>query len=126
MAGLNSDLLENWALDMIRLLLYPDNIKRSSDSVNDPLASDRFISFTTSSEGASVIAEDEILRLLRFISLNRFDQDSHGLIHTFSHPFACTGIDLLYLSTFGTANLLIKDSDIEEVTNILQALNTDS
>ncbi|KAJ9081851.1 hypothetical protein DSO57_1010524 [Entomophthora muscae] len=142
MAGLNSDLLENWALDMIRLLLYPDNIKRSSDSVNDPLASDRFISFTTSSEGASVIAEDEsldyfdsyllnrdqdstCLRLIQ-ISLNRFDQDSHGLVHTFSHPFACTGIDLLYLSTFGTANLLIKDSDIEEVTNILQALNNDS
>ncbi|KAF9907237.1 hypothetical protein BX616_000498 [Lobosporangium transversale] len=95
----------------------------------------RFISFTTTDEGASLIAGQEVLSqfedhmlnksssetMLRCIQvdLSRFGLDTFGLVYSMSNPLVDQDVNLLCMSTSRTANVLVYDSDLQKSLRIL-------
>ncbi|KAG0300103.1 GATS protein-like 3, partial [Linnemannia gamsii] len=117
LAGLTPEYQAEWAVTLIKVLFYPDQLPGfSSDSKS------RFISFTTTDEGTSLIADQEVLghfedhmlnmssseTMLRCIQvdLSTFGLDTYGLVYSMSNPLVDHGINFLCLSTFRTANVL--------------------
>ncbi len=45
--------------------------------------------------------------------------DKYGIIHSVARPLTEAGIDLLYLSTFSTANILVAEHRLSEAERIL-------
>lgn len=45
--------------------------------------------------------------------------DKYGIIHSVARPLTEAGIELLYLSTFSTANILVADHRLSEAERIL-------
>ncbi|KAG0201606.1 GATS protein-like 3, partial [Mortierella sp. NVP41] len=130
LAGLAPEYQAEWAVTLIKVLFYPDQLPGfSSDSKS------RFISFTTTDEGTSLIADQEVLgnfeehmlnmssseTILRCIQvdLSTFGLDTYGLVYSMSNPLVDHGVNLLCLSTFRTANVLVQDSDLEKSLKIL-------
>ncbi|KAK3836632.1 MAG: hypothetical protein JOS17DRAFT_488006 [Linnemannia elongata] len=130
LAGLAPEYQAEWAVTLIKVLFYPDQLPGfSSDSKS------RFISFTTTDEGTSLIADREVLghfedhmlnmssseTMLRCIQvdLSTFGLDTYGLVYSMSNPLVDHGVNLLCLSTFRTANVLVQDSDLEKSLKIL-------
>lgn len=85
----------------------------------------RFFSYTATNEGVSLIADQHILNLfeedalfqeqdtvpLRVIQVNLAgtNLDCCGIVRSISHPLANEAhINLLYLSTFKTANIIVR------------------
>lgn len=98
--------------------------------------SHRFFSYTATNEGISLIADEAMLELfeeqalfqdeesvpLRVIqvSLAGSNLDRCGIVRSISQPLAAEAhINLLYLSTFKTANILVSADDIERAEEIL-------
>ncbi|KAF9905492.1 GATS protein-like 3 [Linnemannia zychae] len=130
LAGLAPEYQAEWAVTLIKVLFYPDQLPGFN---ND--SKSRFISFTTTDEGTSLIADQEVLghfaehmlnmssseTMLRCIQvdLSTFGLDTYGLVYSMSNPLVDHGINLLCLSTFRTANVLVQDSDLEKSLKIL-------
>ncbi|KAF9212222.1 hypothetical protein BGZ59_007068 [Podila verticillata] len=93
------------------------------------------MSFTTTDEGTSLIADQEVLgyfeeHMLNMslsqtplrciqVDLSTFGLDTYGLVYSMSNPFVESDINLLCLSTFRTANVLVQDADLEKAMKIL-------
>jgi hypothetical protein len=45
--------------------------------------------------------------------------DKYGIIHSVARPLTEAGIELLFLSTFSTANILVADHQLAEAERIL-------
>ncbi|KAF9427699.1 GATS protein-like 3 [Entomortierella beljakovae] len=132
MAGLAPDFQTEWGVTLIKVLFYPDQIPGFTRDVNS-----RFISFTTTDEGTSLIADQEVLAqfgehmlnrsssetILRCIQvdLSTFGLDTCGLVYSMSNPLVDHGINLLCMSTYRTANVLVHDADLEKSLEILSS-----
>ncbi|KAF9585594.1 GATS protein-like 3 [Lunasporangiospora selenospora] len=130
LAGLAPEYQADWAVTLLKVLFYPEQLAGfSSDSES------RFISFTVTDEGTSLIADQEVLAqfeehmlnmssaetMLRCIQvdLSTFGLDTYGLVYSMSNPLVDHGVNLLCLSTIRTANVLVHDSDLENSLKIL-------
>ncbi|KAF9109150.1 GATS protein-like 3 [Mortierella sp. AM989] len=130
LAGLAPDYQAEWAVTLIKVLFYPEQLPEFSSDTKS-----RFISFTTTDEGTSLIADQEVLghfeehmlhrssseTMLRCIQvdLSTFGLDTYGLVYSMSNPLVDHDVNLLCLSTLRTANVLVHDSDLEKSLKIL-------
>ncbi|KAG0255656.1 hypothetical protein BG011_004987 [Mortierella polycephala] len=144
--GLNTELEDGhqpWILKVIKVLFYHDKVKEqaSCDGRGPKHDAPRFFSFTATSECVSMITDTYILdefeehelfmdmetcplRLIQ-LDLQRFGLDKFGIIHSVARPLTEAGIELLYLSTFSTANILVADyrlSDAEKILTLVPIL----
>ncbi|KAF9344464.1 hypothetical protein BGX34_005649 [Mortierella sp. NVP85] len=138
--GLNVDLESGhqpWILKVIKILFYDDKVREEAVHAGNGPKYDapRFFSFTVTSECVSMITDTYILkefeehelfmdmetRPLRLIQLDlhRFGLDKYGIIHSVARPLTEAGIDLLYLSTFSTANILVVEHRLADAEKIL-------
>lgn len=128
LAGLAPDNREEWAVTLLKVLFYPEQLPGFSSTKS------HFISFTTTDEGTSLIADEEVLghfeehvlnqspsEKLRCIQvdLSSFGQDTYGLVYSMSNPLVDHDVNLLCLSTLRTANVLVHDSDLELSLKVL-------
>ncbi|KAI9105351.1 hypothetical protein DFS34DRAFT_599043 [Phlyctochytrium arcticum] len=83
----------------------------------------RFFSYTATEEGISVVADDSVLnhfpehflnmsttpRPLKCIQidLSEYGLDRYGIVYSMADPLSRSGINLLYMSTYMTANILV-------------------
>ncbi|KAG0213517.1 hypothetical protein BGX28_004153 [Mortierella sp. GBA30] len=138
--GLNTELEtghQPWILKVIKILFYHDKVKEAAirSGRQPPHEAPRFFSFTATSECVSMITDTYILeefeehelfmdmdtcplRLIQ-LDLHRFGLDKYGIIHSVARPLTEAGIDLLYLSTFSTANILVAEHRLSEAERIL-------
>ncbi|KAI7829877.1 hypothetical protein BC939DRAFT_324104 [Gamsiella multidivaricata] len=138
--GLNTDLEaghQPWILKVIKILFYHDEIKKEAIRAGRGPTHDapRFFSFTATSECVSMITDTYILeefeehelfmdmethplRLIQ-LDLHRFGLDKYGIIHSVARLLTEAGIDLLYLSTFSTANILVVEHRLSDAEKIL-------
>ncbi|ORZ04578.1 hypothetical protein BCR41DRAFT_195846 [Lobosporangium transversale] len=138
--GLNTDLESGhqpWILKVIKILFYHDKIKQVAiDTGRGPTHdAPRFFSFTATADCVSMITDTYILeefeehelfmdhdtcplRLIQ-LDLRRFGLDKYGIIHSVARPLTEAGIDLLYLSTFSTANILVVEHRLSDAERIL-------
>ncbi|ORX89429.1 hypothetical protein K493DRAFT_315442 [Basidiobolus meristosporus CBS 931.73] len=134
LVGLDKEYRDNWAMTLIRILLYPELEEdfRSTKS--------RFVSFTATEDGISLIVEESVLaqfehyminmsltrlpmRLIQ-IDLSIFVCDRYGIVHSMSNPLSDAGINLIYLSTTQCANVLVEEDHLPIAQQILEALDT--
>ncbi|KAJ3283120.1 Cytosolic arginine sensor for mTORC1 subunit 2 [Borealophlyctis nickersoniae] len=141
LVGLNREYVESWAMKIIRIIFYPDVIVdgRRGSRVSDPL-SPRLFSYTSTEEGISLVADEDVLaqfpdhmiymsvmpRPLRCIQVDLTAQgveasgtDRYGIVYSMADPLAASGINLLFLSTFMTSNILVKAQDLPKALMIL-------
>ncbi|KAG0273420.1 hypothetical protein BGZ96_004855 [Linnemannia gamsii] len=138
--GLNTELEaghQPWLLKIIKILFYHEKVKDEATLAGNGPTHDapRFFSFTATSECVSMITDTYILeefeehelfmdmetcplRLIQ-LDLHRFGLDKYGIIHSVARPLTEAGIELLYLSTFSTANILVADHRLSEAERIL-------
>ncbi|KAI1300683.1 hypothetical protein EDD11_006062 [Mortierella claussenii] len=138
--GLNTDLeaaYQPWILKIIKILFYHDKVKDEAVCAGRGPTHDapRFFSFTATSECVSMITDTYILeefeehelfmdnetcplRLIQ-LDLHRFGLDKYGIIHSVARPLTEAGIELLYLSTFSTANILVAEHRLSDAERIL-------
>ncbi|CAO0793448.1 unnamed protein product [Mucor circinelloides] len=129
--GLNPHYRSDWAMTVLKILSYPELI--SADGSQEDT---RFFSYTASSDGISLIANQNILDLFeqdaifqdeesqtyRVIQVNLAGSnlDRCGIVWSISHPLAAEAhINLLYLSTFKSANVLVSSDDLGKAEAIL-------
>ncbi|KAF9386213.1 hypothetical protein CPC16_007691 [Podila verticillata] len=138
--GLNTELEaghQPWILKVIKILFYHDKVKEKAIQAGRRPEHDapRFFSFTVTSECVSMITDVYILqefeeyelfmdmdtcplRLIQ-LDLHRFGLDKYGIIHSVARPLTEAGIELLYLSTFSTANILVMEHRLIDAEKIL-------
>ncbi|KAJ3158855.1 hypothetical protein HDU86_002543 [Geranomyces michiganensis] len=95
----------------------------------------RFFNYTADEEGISLVADADVLaqfpehcinsslsrRPLKCIQvdLSEYGLDRYGIVCSMADPLAAAGIDLLFLSTFTTANVLVDEEDLPKAIGIL-------
>ncbi|KAG0095862.1 hypothetical protein BGZ93_005373 [Podila epicladia] len=143
--GLNTELEagdQPWILKVIKILFYHDKVKEKAIQAGRGPEHDapRFFSFTVTSECVSMITDVYILeefeehelfmdmdtcplRLIQ-LDLQRFGLDKYGIIHSVARPLTEAGIELLYLSTFSTANILVMEHRLIDAEKILSGSGT--
>ncbi|ORX58399.1 hypothetical protein BCR36DRAFT_343556 [Piromyces finnis] len=142
--GLNREYMEGWALVMMKIMFYPELLKTEEEIENDN--SSRFFSYTSTDEGISLIVEEQILELfeehminmsltprpLRCIQIDlttfgvgTLRLDRCGIVYSMSDPLTKSGINLLYLSTFKTANVLVNESMLNQTLEVLDIYGED-
>ncbi|KAF9378287.1 GATS protein-like 3 [Podila verticillata] len=130
LTGLSLDYQAQWAVTLLKVLFYPEELPGYSSEKRS-----RFMSFTTTDEGTSLIADQEVLgyfeeHMLNMslsqtplrciqVDLSTFGLDTYGLVYSMSNPLVESDINLLCLSTFRTANVLVQDADLEKAMQIL-------
>ena len=113
MTGLDVDFESEYGMDLIRVLFHSPNRG--------------FFSFTHTHEGTSLITSKETIlglglqptRELKCIQVNLLDMDGYGVVHSMSKRLAGVGIDLLYLSTLKSGNVLVPCHDVETSIQLL-------
>ncbi|KAF9431356.1 hypothetical protein BGZ76_000416, partial [Entomortierella beljakovae] len=143
--GLNTDLEgdhQPYILKVIKILFYNDKVKEQAiaDGKGPTHDAPRFFSFTATSECVSMITDTYILeefeehelfmdmetcplRLIQ-LDLHRFGLDKFGIIHSVARLLTEAGIELLYLSTFSTANILVAEHRLSDAERILSGSGT--
>ncbi|KAI8588917.1 hypothetical protein BDZ88DRAFT_420361 [Geranomyces variabilis] len=102
---------------------------------NPPPPQGRFFNYTADEEGISLVADAEVLaqfpehclnsslsrRPLKCIQVDLADYglDRYGIVCSMADPLAAAEIDLLYLSTYTTANVLVDEEDLPKAMGIL-------
>ncbi|CAG8600825.1 8201_t:CDS:2 [Paraglomus occultum] len=92
-------------------------------------------SLEATSEGITIVTDETVLKefpehtlnmssvpiLLRciYIDISRFGLDKYGVLYSISNPLISNGINLLYLSTLKTANVLVQHCDLDRSFRIL-------
>ncbi|KAG4084599.1 hypothetical protein H8356DRAFT_1298867 [Neocallimastix lanati (nom. inval.)] len=142
--GLNREYMEGWALIIMKIMFYPELLKTEEELENEDTG--RFFSYTSTAEGISLIVEEQILELfeehminmsltprpLRCIQIDltsfgvgTLRLDRFGIVYSMSDPLTKAGINLLYLSTFKTANVLVNESLIDQTLEVLDIYDDD-
>ncbi|KAI9477808.1 MAG: hypothetical protein EXX96DRAFT_595429 [Benjaminiella poitrasii] len=127
--GLNPHYRSEWAMTVLKILSYPELISSDIDK--------RFFSYTATSDGISLIANQHILDLFEPEAIFRDEESQQtfrviqvnlagsnlercGIVWSISHPLATEAhINLLYLSTFKSANVLVSSEDLGKAEEIL-------
>ncbi|KAI7872492.1 hypothetical protein BDF14DRAFT_1753944 [Spinellus fusiger] len=120
--GLNPHMRSHYTTTLLKMICYPEMMPGTKHKQT------RFFSYTASSDGISLVADRHVLDLfdeeqifqdedtqsyLRVIQVNLADAglDRCGIVRSISHPLATEAhINLMYLSTFKSANILVSDS----------------
>ncbi|CAO3700178.1 unnamed protein product [Rhizopus stolonifer] len=122
--GLNPHLRSDWAMTVLKILSYPELISSQN----------RFFSYTASKQGISLLANQTLLdqfgeesifqeqdspryRVIQ-VNLAGSNLDGCGIVWSISHPLTAH-MNLLYLSTFNSANVLVSSDDLEKAKEIL-------
>lgn len=114
--GLNRDYLAEWILILIQQIFY---------------GSKEFFSITISDEGISIVALETLLDLIPYhmtyrsliesklgvyeLDVENLGLDSFGVVYSTCKPLVSKKINLMYLSTFKTANILVAECDIPQL-----------
>ncbi|KAJ3341384.1 hypothetical protein HDU93_005020 [Gonapodya sp. JEL0774] len=135
LVGLNRDYAEWWGVRLVKLIFYPEHGTAGG--------ADRFFSYTATEDGVSVVAEEGVLeefgehmvhkpggqhgavRCIQ-VDLEQFGLDRYGIVYSMAEPLTSAGVNLLYLSTYKTANVLVDESDLESAVGILDKLKEES
>ncbi|KAI8905297.1 hypothetical protein DFJ77DRAFT_479580 [Powellomyces hirtus] len=104
-------------------------------SVATPTTSGRFFNYTATEDGISLVADESVLfefpthvlnestptRPLKCIQVDLTDYglDRYGIVYSMADPLASNHINLLYLSTYVTANILVDAEDLKRAIMIL-------
>ncbi|KAJ2956277.1 hypothetical protein NQZ79_g7847 [Umbelopsis isabellina] len=130
--GLNKHAdVASWSMAILKILLYPDMIDGYRDTTTP-----RFFSYTSTCEGVSLLTEQYIIDSfdeniicgtedetpLRVVQINLSDSnlDRCGIVRSISHPLATAAqINILYLSTYTTANILVSAGDLEQALSVM-------
>ncbi|KAG2186616.1 hypothetical protein INT44_002840 [Umbelopsis vinacea] len=121
----------SWCMSILKILLYPDMIEGYRDTKTP-----RFFSYTSTCEGVSLMTDQYILDTfdeniicgtddespLRVIQVNLSDSnlDRCGIVRSISHPLSTEAqINILYLSTYTTANIIVSAGDLEQAKTIM-------
>ncbi|GAN10006.1 hypothetical protein MAM1_0312c09540 [Mucor ambiguus] len=136
--GLNRHHRSGWVHTVLKTLCYPDLVHSGSDTLDR-----RFCSFVNTNEDVSLIADTHILDTFAESTLMR-DQDAAGLrviqvhfsgsniercgiVRHVSKPLAIEAkINMFYLSTFKTANIIVSTDDLDRAVAILAPSKTTS
>ncbi|KAL9539197.1 hypothetical protein MBANPS3_010408 [Mucor bainieri] len=136
--GLNRHHRAGWVHTVLKTLCYPDLVHSGSDSST---LDQRFCSFVNTNEDVSLIADTHILDTFAESTLMR-DQDAAGLrviqvhfsgsniercgiVRHVSKPLAIEAkINMFYLSTFKTANIIVSTDDLDRAVAILAPSKT--
>ncbi|KAG9289980.1 hypothetical protein G9A89_010286 [Geosiphon pyriformis] len=103
----------------------------------------RFLSYTATADGISLVTDESILDEfpehmlnmssvpipLRCIQMDLSimgSLDKYGIVYSISNPLISSDINLLYLSTYKTANVLVQDSDLKESLKILDNVDEET
>ncbi|KAI8136536.1 hypothetical protein BJV82DRAFT_647129 [Fennellomyces sp. T-0311] len=129
-AGLNPHSRASWSSTLLKVMSFPDLL---DEARNDQT---RFFSYTATSDGISLLADSHIFELfqeealfqdedtvpLRVIQVNLAgtNLDRCGIVRSISHPLAGQGLNLLYLSTFKSANIIVSADNIEQAEEVLR------
>jgi hypothetical protein len=132
MVGLNREYIESVRTILLKVIFYPDLLQNQERL--DP-ATSRFFSYTATAEGITIVTDETVLKefpehtlnmssvpiLLRriYIDISRFGLDKYGVLYSISNPLISNGINLLYLSTIKTANVLVQHCDLDRSFRIL-------
>ncbi|KAI8064805.1 uncharacterized protein B0P05DRAFT_554408 [Gilbertella persicaria] len=129
--GLNKHYRSNWVQTVLKILCYPELVQ--SDCEDDYK---RFCSFVATNEDISLIADTQIVATFEESSL-MLEQDASaqrviqvhfsgsniercGIVRSISKPLSMeANINMLYLSTFMTANIIVSADDLERAVHIL-------
>ncbi|KAI9032675.1 hypothetical protein CLU79DRAFT_727401 [Phycomyces nitens] len=130
--GLNPHYRSHYINTVLKIICYPETILKNYNNKET-----RFFSYTTSSDGISLVADRRILDLFeddhvfqdedtgssfRVIQVNLAGSnlDRCGIVRSISHPLVTEAhINLLYLSTFKSANILVSADELERAEKIL-------
>jgi hypothetical protein len=129
MVGLNREYIESVRTILLKVIFFPDLLQ------NQARSDSRFFSYTATSEGITIVTDEAVLEefpehtlnmssvpiLLKciYIDISRFGLDKYGVLYSISNPLISNGINLLYLSTLKTANVLVQDCDLDKSFRIL-------
>ncbi|KAI9263066.1 hypothetical protein BY458DRAFT_514756 [Sporodiniella umbellata] len=122
--GLNPHLRSEWAMTVLKILSYPEFIPSQH----------RFFSYTASQQGISLLANQTLLDQFgeetifqeqdspRYhviqVNLAGSNLDSCGIVWSISHLLT-RHMNLLYLSTYNSANVLVSSEDVKKAKWIL-------
>ncbi|KAL0089603.1 hypothetical protein J3Q64DRAFT_1729410 [Phycomyces blakesleeanus] len=130
--GLNPHYRSQYINTVLKIICYPEMILKNYNNEET-----RFFSYTASSDGISLVADRRILELFsddqifqdedtgssfRVIQVNLAGSnlDRCGIVRSISHPLVTEAqINLLYLSTFKSANILVSADELEKAEKIL-------
>jgi hypothetical protein len=114
--GLNREYLDEWIMIMIQYIFY---------------STVEFFSITISNEGISILASETLLDLIPMhmtyrslfecnlgvyeLDVGNLGLDSFGVVFSTCESLVSRNINLLYLSTFKTANILVAESEIDQI-----------
>ncbi|KND00427.1 uncharacterized protein SPPG_04748 [Spizellomyces punctatus DAOM BR117] len=135
LVGLNREYVDAWAIKLIRIIFYPDLIPHAENVEQSAGGTERFFSYTATEEGISIVADDQVLaefpehflnmsttpKPLKCIQVDLTDYglDRYGIVYSMADPLSSCGINLLYLSTYMTANILVNAKDLPKAIKIL-------
>lgn len=131
LVGLDRDYVDAWAMKIIKIIFYQNYDHRKGE------CDERFFSYTTTEEGISLVAEDIVLaefpehflhmstplKHLRCIQVDLKDYglDKYGIVYSMAYPLSSNGINLLFLSTYVTSNILVSFSEFSFVHLVFDA-----
>lgn len=128
--GLNRHFRSDWVTTVLKILCYPDLTHNFSEDHT------RFCSFVATSEDISLIADTQIVAsfeenllmkeedaaVLRVIQVHFSGSNVErcGIVRHVSKPLSMdANINMFYLSTFMTANIMVSADDLERAVDIL-------
>ncbi|KAJ3330728.1 GATS protein-like 3 [Blyttiomyces sp. JEL0837] len=134
LVGLNRDYIGGWAMELLRILFYMNQPSETETQTG------RFLSFTMTEEGTSLVADAKVLEnitdhylltsteptSLRCIQvdLTQFGLDRYGIVWSMAQPLVAREINLLYISTATAANILVDEVDLEQTLLIMDQINS--
>ncbi|KAI8643020.1 hypothetical protein BD408DRAFT_343025 [Parasitella parasitica] len=116
--GLNPHCRSDWAMIVLKILSYPELISPDGSDGISLIANQNILDLFE----PDAIFQDEESQTYRVIqvSLAGSHLDRCGIVWSISHPLAAEAhINLLYLSTFKSANVLVPSEDLREAEAIL-------
>ncbi|CAG8444488.1 6247_t:CDS:2 [Ambispora leptoticha] len=144
LVGLNREFMESMSIILMKILFFPELLEKPGDS-NDESASvqSRFLSYTATADGISLVTDESVLdefpeymlnmssvaiplRCIQMDLSRTGSLDKYGIVYSISNPLISSDINLLYLSTYKTANVLVPDSDLEKSLRILDNVDAET
>ncbi|KAI8993519.1 hypothetical protein BDB01DRAFT_776563 [Pilobolus umbonatus] len=128
--GLNRHCRSDWVIIVLKILCYPDLVQCCTTHHK------RFCSFVATNDDISLIADSQIMGsfdenslmknqdtpILRVIQVHFSGSNIErcGIVRCISKPLATEAhINILYLSTFMTANIIVSEDDLQTSLSIL-------
>lgn len=124
LAGLDRGYVDEWVMSIIKVIFYEDLTPNKKAVRNRSPTSGRFFNYTATEEGISLVADETVLaefpehylnmsvslKPLKCIQVDLTDYglDRYGIVYSMADPLATNEINLLYLSTYMTANILVR------------------